>query len=61
MTNDFKSFLFLTLCVAKRTLPNEPVPSVTPISKSERPIGVGRVLTVPDILLQRESVNVLYR
>jgi hypothetical protein len=34
-----------TLCVAKRTRPNDPVPSVTPTSKSAKLIGVGKVRT----------------
>jgi hypothetical protein len=35
----------VVLCVQKRTRPNEPVPRVTPTSKSSSDNGVGRVLT----------------
>jgi hypothetical protein len=47
---------FITLCVAKRTRPNEPVPSVTPTSKSSNVKGVGSVLTEGfDIFVVRPS------
>jgi len=39
----------LTLCVTKRTRPKEPVPSVTPKSKSSRHSGDGSVRTGADI------------
>lgn len=38
-----------TLCVANRTRPKEPVPKVTPTSKSAKVIGVGRVRTASAI------------
>jgi hypothetical protein len=40
----FQAAVF-TLCVAKRTRPNDPVPSVTPTSKSAKLMGVGKVRT----------------
>lgn len=39
-----------TLCVTNRTRPKEPVPRVTPSSKSPKAIGVGNVLTSSPIL-----------
>jgi hypothetical protein len=41
----YREISYCTLWVTKRTLPKDPVPRVTPISKSSRHNGLGKLLT----------------
>ena len=43
--------LSITLCVENLTRPKEPVPSVTPTSKSSKLIGVGSVRTCGSLIV----------
>ena len=49
--------LLYTLWVAKRTLPNDPVPNVTPTSKSSNDNGVGNFLTSVVIIDVNTNTN----
>ena len=49
----------VVLCVQKRTRPKEPVPRVTPTSKSSSERGVGRVLTAIMLMNQNTSAEEL--
>ena len=48
--NYIKNKLF-TLCVENLTRPKDPVPNVTPTSKSSRHIGVGSVRTCGSVII----------
>ena len=66
MTSAFFNILIaqhdpVDLCVTNLTLPNDPVPKVTPMSKSVRFNGDGNVLTTAAMLLDRPEAQTIQK